>query len=477
MDSNSDRGFVFCFGFAFNNVQFSDHLLRIEITNGGEITNGDSVQDRKRRRRDVNTSAVGGENEKECNPPAPRVTELHISSPILAAQSPFFYKLFSNGMIESEQNHVTLRIEASEEAAVMELLKFMYTNSLSSVTDVPALFRVLMAADKFEVASCMQYCTRSLLNIPMTFPYASLILRLPWPLLVADSLKPLTNVAKHFLIMHFNDITKFPPEELTALPLVGIMTLLMSNDLMITSEDIVYEVVLKWAKANYSVLEERQGILNHLAPYIRFPYMTCPRLKKILTADDFEPSVAHKLVFEALFFKAETSLAHRDAIKADSLDRRFIERSYTCRPIKTVEFEVPHRQCIVYLDLTRKECNALYPSNRIFSQKFHLGGKEFLLSPCCNKDQQNRFHHFGLFLWSQEKGSSVSVTVNYEFSSRWKPTQEFVVRRKGKYKFTGVQSIGFRDVLGAPWASFIGEDSPYFINDLLHLRAQLSIRL
>ncbi|CAL9230236.1 unnamed protein product [Arabidopsis halleri] len=39
-----------------------------------------------------------------------RVKELHISSPILAAKSPFFYKLFSNGMRESEQRHVTLRI-------------------------------------------------------------------------------------------------------------------------------------------------------------------------------------------------------------------------------------------------------------------------------------------------------------------------------------------------------------------------------
>ena len=54
MDSNSDP----CFGFAFNNVQFSDRLLRIEITNGGEITNVDSVQDRKRRRTDVNTSGL-----------------------------------------------------------------------------------------------------------------------------------------------------------------------------------------------------------------------------------------------------------------------------------------------------------------------------------------------------------------------------------------------------------------------------------
>lgn len=68
-----------------------------------------------------------------------RVITLHISSPILAAKSPFFYKvdisyslvrfeyrknlcllrivyilqLFSNGMRESEQRHVTLRISAS----------------------------------------------------------------------------------------------------------------------------------------------------------------------------------------------------------------------------------------------------------------------------------------------------------------------------------------------------------------------------
>lgn len=69
-------------------------------------------------------TAVGGENEKECNPPASRVTELNISSPILAAKSPFFYKLFCNGMFESEQNHVTLRIEAS--GISFEYLKHLF---------------------------------------------------------------------------------------------------------------------------------------------------------------------------------------------------------------------------------------------------------------------------------------------------------------------------------------------------------------
>ncbi|KAF8046605.1 hypothetical protein N665_3589s0001 [Sinapis alba] len=266
---------------------------------------------------------------------------------------------------------------------------------------------------------------------------------------------------------------RFPSEELMALPLAGIMTLLMSNDLMVASEDVVYEVVLKWAKANYSVLKERQEILSFFAPFIRFPYMTSPRLKKIFTSDDFEPSVAFKLVFEALCFKAEPSLPHR----ADSLDQRFIERAYTFRPIKTVEFEVPHRQCIVYLDLPRKDCYALYPSKEIYSQKFHLGGQEFILLACCNKGHQlNGFHSFGLYLKTQEQGS-VSLTVDYNFSARWKPTQDFVIRGKGKSKFTGVEAMGFSDLFGTPWASFIGEDGPYFINDVLHLRAELSICL
>lgn len=48
-------------------------------------------------------------NMDDCSS-AVRVRTLHISSLILAAKSPFFYKLFSNDMRELEQRHVTLRI-------------------------------------------------------------------------------------------------------------------------------------------------------------------------------------------------------------------------------------------------------------------------------------------------------------------------------------------------------------------------------
>lgn len=259
-----------------------------------------------------------------------------------------------------------------------------------------------------------------------------------------------------------------------ALPLVGIEAILASDGLQIACEDIIYEVVLKWVKTHYSVLEERQEILgSHLARHIRFPHMTCRRLKKVLTSDDLRPSVASKLVLEALFFKADRrSLSSKEP---DSTNHRFVERAYKNRPIKIVEFEVPRPQCIVYLDLKRKECEDLYTSRRMYSEAFHLGGQGFFLSAICNMDQLNLFHCFGLFLGMQEKGS-VSLTVDYEFSVRSNPTKKFVSKYKGNYKFTRGKAVGYRNLFEIPWDSFIATNCPYFINDVLHLRAELSIR-
>ncbi|KAJ4823112.1 Boi protein [Turnera subulata] len=490
-----------------------------------------------------------------------KVKTLHISSPILAAKSPFFYKLFSNGMKESEQRHVTLRINASgrtrhhlpfaliflsaeticaffwfslpslspslflavnclcdaeiedvnyvlsaslslahscdvyscsfvqwndllssfishgtEEAALMELLNFMYSNSLST-TSATGLLDVLMAADKFEVASCMRYCSRVLRNMPMTPESALLYLDLPSSVLMGEAVQPLTDTAKQFLADRYKDMTKYQ-EEVMALPLAGIEAILSSNDLQVASEDAVYDFVLKWARAQYPRIDERREILGaRLARFIRFPYMTCRKLKKVLSCTDFDHDVASKLVLEALFFKGEPP--HRQRILAAeesaSLTRRFVERAYKYRPVKVVEFELPRQQCVVYLDLKREECANLFPSGRVYSQAFHLGGQGFFLSAHCNMDQQSSFHCFGLFLGMQEKGS-VSFAVDYEFAARSKPTEEFVSKYKGNYTFTGGKAVGYRNLFALPWTSFMAEDSLYFINGVLHLRAELTIK-
>ncbi|GAY51395.1 hypothetical protein CUMW_133900 [Citrus unshiu] len=549
------------FGFAFNDSNFSDRLLRIEImgdppesrSDGEGCTSiADWARDRKRRREDIKKDngldlsacpeeqilnqpdmddCVGCENQDEeveamiegspsgsekvfyeftfsfwcffkvyrsfrsvklvmsdeaangnesswsmdCSTVV-RVKTLHISSPILAAKSPFFYKLFSNGMKESEQRHVALRINASEEAALMELLNFMYSNTLST-TAAPALLDVLMAADKFEVASCMRYCSRLLRNMPMTPESALLYLELPSSVLMGEAVQPLTDAARQYLASRYKDMTKFQ-DEVMALPLAGVEAILSSDDLQIASEDAVYDFVLKWARAQYPRVEERREVLgSRLARFIRFPHMTCRKLKKVLTCNDFDHDVASKLVLEALFFKAEAPHRQRTLAAEESvtLNRRFVERAYKYRPVKVVEFERPRQQCVVYLDLKREECENLFPSGRVYSQAFHLGGQGFFLSAHCNMDQQSSFHCFGLFLGMQEKGS-VSFAVDYEFAARSKPTEEFVSKYKGNYTFTGGKAVGYRNLFAIPWTSFMADDSLYFINGILHLRAELTIR-
>lgn len=538
MESDSTRGDSASdgdFGFAFNDSNFSDRLLRIEIMGGSAESRADGegctsiidwARHRKRRREDIKKDnnngdlsvgaeeqilgsnqpdmddCVVGDNQDEegeamvevspsddeagdgnesswsmdCSTVV-RVKTLHISSPILAAKSPFFYKLFSNGMRESEQRHVTLRINASEEAALMELMNFMYSNTLTA-SQAPQLLDVLMAADKFEVASCMRYCSRQLRNLSMTPESALLYLELPSSVLMAEAVQPLTDAAKQYLAARYKDMTKFQ-EEVMALPLAGIEAILSSDDLQVASEDAVYDFVLKWARAQYPKLEERREVLGaRLARYIRFPYMTCRKLKKVLTCTDFEHDAASKLVLEALFFKGEPPHRQRTLAAEESAtsNRRFVERAYKYRPVKVVEFELPRQQCVVYLDLKREECANLFPSGRVYSQAFHLGGQGFFLSAHCNMDQQSSFHCFGLFLGMQEKGS-VSFAVDYEFAARSKPTEEFVSKYKGNYTFTGGKAVGYRNLFAIPWTSFMAEDSLYFINGVLHLRAELTIRL
>lgn len=282
------------------------------------------------------------------------------------------------------------------------------------------------------------------------------------------------------LWIQFNHVfffTRFH-EDVLNLPIAGMEAVLSGDDLQIASEDAVYDFVLKWARAHYPKLEERREILSsRLSRLIRFPFMSGRKLKKVLTCNDFDPDLASKIVLEALFFKAETP--HRQRIlaseDANANYRRFTERAYKYRPVKLVEFEMPRQQCIVYLDLKREECARLFPAGRVYSQAFHLGGQGFFLSAHCNMDQLSSFHCFGLFLGMQEKGS-VSFAVDYEFAVRSKPTEDFVSKYKGTYTFTGGKAVGYRNLFGIPWTSFLADDSVYFINGALHLRAELTIR-
>ncbi|KAM0006229.1 putative chromatin remodeling & transcription regulator BTB-POZ family [Helianthus debilis subsp. tardiflorus] len=222
-------------------------------------------------------------------------------------------QLFSNGTRESKQCHATLQINASEEAGLMELLKFMYSNNLT-VTTAPAVLDVLMIADKFHVASCMRHCARLLRDMMIMTPEFLLVyLHFPPIILMIEALQPLTVFAKQFYAI-------------LGLPLAGVEEIIASDYLRVrTSEYALYSFVLKWAQTQYPKIEDQHEIINtRLAKFIGYPYMTYRELDEILVHNkELDRSFALLVGLEAVCFKE--NILHPTEINGDK-SRRFVKR-------------------------------------------------------------------------------------------------------------------------------------------------------
>ncbi|GKA48996.1 Niemann-Pick C1 protein-like protein, partial [Tanacetum coccineum] len=77
-----------------------------------------------------------------------------------------------------------------------------------------------------------------------------------------------------------------------------------------------------------------------------------------------------------------------------------------------------------------------------------------------------RHKWIGTLFALKEKGS-VTFAVDYEFAARSKPTQEYINKYYGNYTFTSEKAIGYRNLFATPSASFMAEDTLYFINGIL----------
>ncbi|KAL8170179.1 hypothetical protein V2J09_021983 [Rumex salicifolius] len=106
-----------------------------------------------------------------------------------------------------DKDKFTLRINESEEAAFMDMISFIYDTSLNG-TSRAELVKVLMAADKFEVTSCMRHCIQLLSNLPMTIESAVHYLELHSMVFVAEEVEPLIDEVKKYFASHFKDFTK-----------------------------------------------------------------------------------------------------------------------------------------------------------------------------------------------------------------------------------------------------------------------------
>lgn len=94
-----------------------------------------------------------------------------------------------------------------EENAFMELLSFMYSGKLTTVQPT-LLLNILMAADNFEVVSCIRYCAQLLKSLHMTTESAMLYLDHPCSNLLVAEVQCLIDAAKKFLVNNYKDLTE-----------------------------------------------------------------------------------------------------------------------------------------------------------------------------------------------------------------------------------------------------------------------------
>ncbi|KQJ90733.1 hypothetical protein BRADI_4g33580v3 [Brachypodium distachyon] len=501
-------GVVPSFAFAFNSPSFSDRFLRLEITaidslpgssgvdDAGSLA--DSARHRKRSRLELredkdsarhlldtpnpNGNEVetkdchlseedqnelgslteehlpsigedGDEGHLDTSPsmmgtPALRVKSIPVSSVILAASSPFFRKLFTNGMQESNQKSVTIRIMETEEEAMLELLSFMYSGELKT-NDPILLLDILMVADKFEVTTCITHCTELLSRLPMSKDYALLYLDHPCSHSVAVALEPVKAAAKEFLANKYKHFLRFQ-DEVMRLPLSGIEAIFSSSDLQVPSEDHVYNFLLRWAIAQYPDAKECRKILNtSLFPLLRFSHLSYLKLQKVLAFMGLDRNEQASNVISSLLYKADASY-RQNCLAADGVaPRKYEERSYSCRPLKVIVFDRPFLQCMAYLDLKIDECFQLFPSGCALSQEFCFAAHGFFLKACCMMEQQSMTHRFGLYLGLLNRGP-MPVTLDCEFAARERPSGGFVVKSKYTHTFTDCgHSFGSRDLLNS----------------------------
>ncbi|CAM0877678.1 unnamed protein product [Alopecurus aequalis] len=454
------------FDFAFNSHNFSDRVLRLEIVAGG--SSGDEV---------AGGSLAGSKRRRD-----EEVKAMYINSAILAARSPFFLKLFSNGMKESDQTYTTLTIADSDENSLMELLSFIYSGKLTT-TEPTLVLDILMAADKFEVVSCMRHCCQVLTSLPLTTESALLYLDHPCFMSMAAEIQLLKAAAKEFLTNKYKDYNKLGlsyfrfQQEVMNISLAGIEAILSSSDLHVDYEDHLYYILLKWARVRYPKLKERREILSsHLFPLVRFSHMTYSAVQKILacTDNDIDHEQVTKLITGVLLWKAYPAHKPGDLAACATSCLPFSERAYMYKHMNVVLFGQPCPQAIAYMDLKREECTQLFPSKGINSHPIYVAGQGFMLMAKCTKDEQTGLYRFGLFLSiNPSLKDSTCVSVNYEFAARTRPSMQFVSKFNASRTLTGRVAVGQR-LFSVPWSTFMADDS-LFINGVLHLRVDLTV--
>lgn len=264
---------------------------------------------------------------------------------ILSMWSIPFFKMFTNGMSESISSKVYLRDISPE--AFKGMLEFMYNGELNLKDTMDfgsLLFELLLMADQFGVSLLHQECCKILLKSLSEDSVCSI-------LQVVSSLpscKLIEETCVRNFSMHF-DYYIAASTDFILLDEATFASILQHPDLTVTSEEKVLQTVLSWCMqakewigwedldelAKKSIIEksgERLQSLNVLLPFVRFPLLPLPLLKKLEESN----IVSHVALFDQLVKEALNYLEFGLARPENDQNVRFQHRRSSFKELQYI---------------------------------------------------------------------------------------------------------------------------------------------
>ncbi|KAK1283354.1 BTB/POZ domain-containing protein POB1 [Acorus calamus] len=272
----------------------------------------------------------------------------------------------------------------------------------------------------------------------------------------------LVDASKKHLVAHFRDMKK-SQSDIVNLSIAGLEFILSSDDILPTTEDEVCDAIIHWARYHYPKVKERREALSSLVTrFVRLPYLSCMYLRKFLESEDIDRAALSERIIDALLFNIETLQGKHALISKDFTNKLLIER-----PVKVLELETPKPHSVVYFNISRAECASLFAEFGVTrTQLFPIGGHMFYLMAAPVENQQK----FGVWLCLN---SMDKISVSFHYAMRRNPDKLFVDITNGKIIFPSREM--WRYLFSTPWSTFIEENSLYFINGMLHIRASIII--
>ena len=124
--------------------------------------------------------------------------------------------------------------------------------------------------------------------------------------------------------------------------------------------------------------------------------------------------------------------------------------------------------CIINFSIKREHCCGLFPSRSIRSPPFYCAGHGFFLSALAKTES---FNFFGLLIKKLEGNGPLRGTIDYEMEVTARRSSEFASISRRTTTTDIRQAFGCR----IPWSEISADDSPFFVDDNLHLRVRIKI--